>query len=498
MSDKSIAIIGAGIAGLSAGCYAQMNGYRAEIFEAHTKPGGLCTAWQRQGYTFDGCIHHLAGLGPRSKLFGLWDELGVFDRQVRYFYDDLVSVELPDGQAFTVYTDIDRLEAAMKALAPEDAAVIDEYIEAARRFTSVDLLGMPYAMPWSLLGMLPKMPLLGKWSQVTLAQFAERFKNPLLRQAFPTVQYDFPDVPVMIHLNFLAGCHTHTLGWPLGGSLAFARGLAQRFEDLGGTLHTRSRVSKILVEDDRAVGVRLARDGEECRADHVISAADGHSTIFEMLGGAYVDSRIRAYYDAASDGNEMNLCVALGVARDMSGEPHALTLFLEAPIDILGRPHDRLDIEIFNFDPTLAPGGKTSVKLLFRASYSYWRDLREDRARYDEEKQRLAEIVIGQLDKRFPGLAAQVEVVDVSTPVTVEHYTGNYRGLQAWGVPGAGITDMLRGFTHTLPGLANFHMAGQWAEAMIGISTAAVSGRSAVRRICRQDRRHFLSDVPGV
>jgi phytoene dehydrogenase-like protein len=55
--EKSIIIIGAGIAGLSAGCYGQMNGYKTQIFEIHDKPGGVCTAWERKGYTFDGCLH---------------------------------------------------------------------------------------------------------------------------------------------------------------------------------------------------------------------------------------------------------------------------------------------------------------------------------------------------------------------------------------------------------------------------------------------------------
>ena len=41
--EESLIIIGAGIAGLSAGCYAQMNGYRSQILELHTIPGGLCT-----------------------------------------------------------------------------------------------------------------------------------------------------------------------------------------------------------------------------------------------------------------------------------------------------------------------------------------------------------------------------------------------------------------------------------------------------------------------
>jgi phytoene dehydrogenase-like protein len=54
MTDKSVIIIGAGIAGLAAGCYARMNGYRTQIFELHDLPGGLCTAWERGGYVFDG------------------------------------------------------------------------------------------------------------------------------------------------------------------------------------------------------------------------------------------------------------------------------------------------------------------------------------------------------------------------------------------------------------------------------------------------------------
>ena len=47
MNEKTVAIIGAGIAGLSAGCYARMNGYQTRIFEAHNLPGGLCTGWTR-------------------------------------------------------------------------------------------------------------------------------------------------------------------------------------------------------------------------------------------------------------------------------------------------------------------------------------------------------------------------------------------------------------------------------------------------------------------
>ena len=81
--DKSIIIIGGGIAGLSAGCYGQMNGYRTQIFEMdNARPGGLCTSWKRKGYTMDGCIHMLTG--SRTGMFHrFFEELGaVQDRRM--------------------------------------------------------------------------------------------------------------------------------------------------------------------------------------------------------------------------------------------------------------------------------------------------------------------------------------------------------------------------------------------------------------------------------
>ncbi len=75
--EKSIIIIGAGIAGLSAGCYGQMNGYRTQIFEMdNARPGGLCTSWKRKGYTIDGCMHFLLGSNPGTGFYRIWEELG--------------------------------------------------------------------------------------------------------------------------------------------------------------------------------------------------------------------------------------------------------------------------------------------------------------------------------------------------------------------------------------------------------------------------------------
>ena len=64
---RRVIIIGAGISGLSSGCYMQMNGYNTEIFELHNLPGGLCTSWKRKDFTIGGCIDWLVGSSPEDK-----------------------------------------------------------------------------------------------------------------------------------------------------------------------------------------------------------------------------------------------------------------------------------------------------------------------------------------------------------------------------------------------------------------------------------------------
>ena len=89
--------------------------------------------------------------------------------------------------------------------------------------------------------------------------------------------------------------------------------IERRYLSLGGELYCKSRVDKILVKDDKAVGMRLA-DGTEHHGDIIISAADGHTTIFDMLDGRYTDEKIRGYYDNPKLFPPL-VYIGLGVAR---------------------------------------------------------------------------------------------------------------------------------------------------------------------------------------
>ncbi|MFW5775488.1 MAG: phytoene desaturase family protein [Chitinivibrionales bacterium] len=490
MAEKSIIIIGAGIAGLSAGCYAAASGLKTTVFEKHTIPGGLCTGWRRKGYTFDGCMHHVAGTASPSPLYRLWQELGAFDPGDVIYRDILTQVEDQDNNRLTVYTNIDRYEKHLKEISPEDRAVIEQYCNAARAFLSMDLLAFPLFGPVDLVRAATKAPQMMRWFKKTMEELGRQFTHPFLQRAIPVVQYGFAQVPVAIHLNFLAACHRKTMGWIRGGALEFAGAIEKRLGELGGEVHYGSEVERIIVEHGTAVGVQL-KDGSEHRADVIVSAADGHRTIYQLLDGKYLDDSIRRYYAEAPQRQEMNMHLSYGVKMDLRDQPCAISLFLNEPLWVAGRQREKLDVEIYNFDESLSPDGKTVVKVMLDTEYSRWETLYRDKKTYREEKEKAAQAVLTALDTRFPQIRRKSDVIDVATPVTVARYTGNWHGLQAWTPSKNPMRAIRKGISRTLPGLSNFFMTGQWAEAMVGLSTAAISGRHTIKRVCRENRLKF-------
>jgi phytoene dehydrogenase-like protein len=499
MANSSIIIAGAGIAGLSAGCYAQMNGYRTRIFEMHDTPGGLCTSWKRKGYTIDGCLDWLVGSSPGSNFHRIWEELGALQGRRMIDREEFLRVEGENGKVFILYRDIDRLEQHMKELGPRDARMIEELTGAVRTCAKYDL---PVDKAPELYGMLdgilflirmaPFLRTLSKWKKIPFQNYVRRFSDPFLRDALLCL-FEFPGFPMAPVLMILAWMHRKCAGYPEGGSLEFSRGIERRYLALGGKIHYRSPVAEILVERDKAIGVRLA-DGTEHRSDITISAADGHATIFDMLGGRYINDRIRACYDTFPIFPPL-VQVALGVARSFDGLPAAVVYTLDTPMIIGGQQRRHIGVQIGNFDRTLAPAGKTLLKAIFPADYAYWRSLKQDREGYRAEKERIAEQVIALLDRRFPGLAARVEMRDVATPVTWERYTGNWQGsMEGWLITEKTFPPFR--MSRTLPGLKDFYMAGQWVEPGGGVPTAALSGRNVIQILCKKDRKKFVTQTP--
>jgi phytoene dehydrogenase-like protein len=500
MAEKSIVIIGAGIAGLAAGCYGQMNGYRTEILEMHDKPGGLCTAWTRKGYTIDGCLHWLTDSKPGPGFYRVWEELGAIQGRQMVYFDAFGRLEGRHGEEFVFHSDLDRLERHMLELSPEDGGLIRDFIKDARKCLRFEMpidkapeLYGPLDGLKMLFKMLPFLGTIRKWDGMSMQDFAARLKSPFLKEVFPLIW--FPEFSMFPLIGFMAGFHQQRSGYPLGGSLEFSRAIEKRYLDLGGRIQYKSKVAKVIVENRRAVGIRL-EDGTEYRGDCVISAADGYATIFEMLDGKYVDNRIRGYYEKLAIFPPL-VYVAMGVNRVFSDVPRTISGFnmpLAEPVAIGGRLRERLDVHVYNHDPSLAPAGKTVVICMIGSDYGYWKKLREDPEQYRAAKEKTAHQVIMALDKRWPGFASQVEMWDVATPVTFHRYTGNWQGsFEGWMLTPGKLTLQMK---KTLPGLDRFYMAGQWVAPPGGIPSAAFSARSVIQIICKRDKKQFDASVP--
>jgi phytoene dehydrogenase-like protein len=498
MSEKSIIIIGAGIAGLSAGCYARMNGYRVKIFELHDLPGGLCTAWERRGYIFDGCIHYLFGSGEGQPFHEMWQELGAVQDRPMINHDEYQRIT--DGQnTLTVYADPDRLQRHMLELAPEDAALTQSFCDGIRNFTKFDMSSM-YRKPRQIMNareygelglkMMPYLMPVIQWGMLSAGEFARQFRNPFLRKAIPQI-FSWDEAPVMMGMSLLAYMCTGNAGFPSGGSLEFARAIEKRFLELGGEICYKSQVEKILVENDRAAGVRLYND-EVHRSDFVISACDGRGTIFDMLDGAYVDHRIRKMYDGHLATHSM-MQISLGVRRDLSAEPHWVTHLLDEPLLVAGEPRHEIGIKHYCFDKSLAPQGMSVVEAIVRTHYSYWQRI-YGRRLYDTEQDQVSGILVDHLERWHPGIQKDIEFVDEATPLSYERYTGNWLGSTCgWLMTKETMPMLIMGIPKTLPRLGNFYMAGQWVEPGGSVPLAAASGKSAVQLICAQDGKKFLA-----
>ena len=118
--------------------------------------------------------------------------------------------------------------------------------------------------------------------------------------------------------------------------------------------------------------------------------------------------------------------------------------------------------------------------------------------KYQAQKRQIADLVAERLEKRFLGFTEQIEAVDVVTPVSVEHWTGGYRGFaQPWPAPQELAEEINKnGVSKTLPGLQNFYMVGQWAGGTFGLSTVCLMGRNLIRDICKKDEKNFVTTKP--
>ncbi len=307
-----------------------------------------------------------------------------------------------------MYSDIDRFEAHLSELSPQDA---DAAKGMCRLMRKLGEFPMPVGKAPELAGtwdnlramvkMAPYLRSFAKAGNLTRGELAPRFKDPSIRKAiagYPEEAADsaigFLMVPGMIQDS----------GYVMGGLLEFARSFEKRLLGLGGAISYHSRVAEIVERDGRAVGVRLD-SGQEIAADYVISACDMRSTLFSMLDGKHIDPVHQKLMDTGRLFDPF-VQVAFGVDMDFSNEIRCseIRYELETPVEVAGRLRTHIPIRNQCHDPSTAPPGKSVVLSMLPTDWSYWEPFASDRDAYRAEKDRVAAFCKKEIDAIYPRL----------------------------------------------------------------------------------------------
>ncbi|RQD74759.1 MAG: FAD-dependent oxidoreductase, partial [Candidatus Syntrophonatronum acetioxidans] len=149
--DK-IVIIGGGIAGITAGIFAQKNGFDSIILEKHHTVGGECAGWDRQGYHIDGCIHWLIGTREGTPINGLWKNVGALDRVDIVNPESFMAVEY-EGTTVHFYRNLELLKSSWIEISPEDKDTIEEFCRDIKTLQSFE---MPVGKPDDMMNIFEK------------------------------------------------------------------------------------------------------------------------------------------------------------------------------------------------------------------------------------------------------------------------------------------------------------------------------------------------------
>jgi len=491
MSDIKLAIIGGGLAGLSAGCYARANGFDVTILEHNLGLGGVCTAWHRGPYLVDGCIHWLTG-GPFQRLY---EELGIVpDVPLRPLTSFATYRDARGGWEVTLAADLQRTHEALRAIGPEDADELARLFEAVGLIADLDphvdrppelttlterLRGI-WELRESLGAVVHFRRPLAAWIQADL-------KSPRLRAVFQRLLP--PETPTLFLLMVLGYLSRGWLSRPEGGTARFRDRLIDRYRHLGGVALLNTTVEEVLVSDGRARGVRLT-DGTLVDADVVISTSSAPETVFRLLAGRFGAKEWRARMETWKLFQPIVLA-SYGVSTPLDGEPGTLLIDGITPLIVGSRRNEHLYLRVYNDDPAFAPPGHTVVQAMLETEYDWWATRG---ARYQAEKDDTGARVLEAIEQHLPRVKGTVEMTDVATPLTFWRSARSWRGAFEGWLP---TSDAFKHVPKQLPGLDGFYMAGQWVEPGGGVPMAVMSGRQVAELVCASLGRPFVPPATG-
>lgn len=495
IEHPKVTIIGAGISGLTAGIYALENGFDVSIYEKHTVAGGECTGWTRKGTYIDGCAHWIVGTNPKSDLFPLWKHVGAFDEEsVIYPTEYLTKFYLKNGELFTFYANLDDLKKEMLRHFPEDKRMIKNFIHNVKLYRYV---AIPTKKPLEYMNifelmfygirMLPMVIPFLHYKHVSMEEYASKFKNKEL----PGIFMRFLPKEYNIH-SFFYVCQAMSMedaGVISEGSLALANRIKNTFLSKGGKLFLGEPVKEINVEKGHARGIAL-ESGEYVPSDYVISCIDAHQLFYNLLDDKYHDPFYKEKFEKEEDYPIFSgLQISYRTKADISSFDKMVDYLIPSR-KFLASEVDHFVIRNFSFDPFLQKNGYTTFTMLFMTNdkdYQYLKSL--PREEYLKVKNSLGEEYKKEAARVMNLDEKDIDLLDVTTPLTYERYCNAYKGSYMSFVTTKNSKGLMK--QGEFKPIDNLIVSSQWTMPPGGLPVALFSGKHAAIRLCKKEKVPF-------
>ena len=314
--------------------------------------------------------------------------------------------------------------------------------------------------------------------------YVTQFKNKNLRHILESViGYRYNALSFIYTLGSFA---SGDCGYPHGGSVQMAKNIADTFLNLGGKIQYRTKVEKVVIENNVTKGVQT-KDGF-IPGDAVIVTEDARAALDNLFKKPLESAPVKSIKENAI--GEQNMFVCLGVKADLIKYPYTSILPLDEPFEYAGLKFNEIRINNYAKYKDHAPEGCTSMTcLLIGDSYDFWKAAKED-GTYKEKKTELAEKLIETISKFIPEIKDNVDAIDVATPCTYERYCGSYGGswMSVWKAGG-------KQFNYPVKldkKIKNLYFAGQRIRMPGGLPLAAYTARLAVQELCKDTKTMFI------
>ncbi|MGL5940392.1 MAG: beta-carotene ketolase CrtO [Waterburya sp.] len=470
-------VIGAGHNGLVCAAYLLKAGYSVLLLEKRPVPGGAATTEEAlpetaPGFKFNLCAidHEFIFLGP------IIQELELQKYGLQYLTcDPHTFCPHPDGKYFLAHQSLEKTQAAIARYSERDAAKYVEFIGYWSKLMSAiaPFFNVP---PQSILGiakgykgknLIDALAIAGSKDKalnfirtmITAPEdlLNEWFDTELVKAPLARLAAEIGAPPsqkgITAGLMMLAMRHSPGMARPKGGTGALTQALVKLVTAAGGKILTEQIVNEVIVENNRAVGVKIA-EGKEYRANKaVISNIDVRRLFLQLVSPDAVPSDLREKVDRRiTNNNETILKIDCALseaprftAYDQDNQDHLIGTVLIADsmahveqahaLATMGQipdanPSMYLDIPSV-LDPTLAPEGKHTLWIEFFAPYQIAG--KEGTGLHgtgwtEELKNQVADNVINKLADYAPNIKDSIMARRVESPAELGERLGSYKG----------------------------------------------------------------------